>query len=89
MHTAACCPVAIPAPAIPTQRGWLQRGWAGLQAAWRRGIQDHRDRARLRAEWRSLQGLSDATLRDIGLAERQPWPSHSLGLRDVERNRWF
>jgi uncharacterized protein YjiS (DUF1127 family) len=78
-NTAAICTT----PVLPTQSPLLQR-WAGhLNAAW----QSWRTRARLNDELRALDGLSDGTLRDIGLAERvlqQP----TLSVLDYERGRW-
>ena len=37
---------------------------------------------------RALQGLSEETLRDIGMAERLPSQPQTLGLLDYERGRW-
>jgi len=37
---------------------------------------------------RALRGLSDETLRDIGMAERLPPRPETLGLLDYERSRW-
>lgn len=68
---------------LPTRRPLLQRWWLWLgqmSMAWRA-------RTRLNAELRALQGLSDATLRDIGMAERvvrQP----ALSATDYERGIW-
>ena len=79
MNTAATCTAIV----LPTRRPLLQR-WRNslgeIWAAWRQ-------QARRHAEMRSLEGLSDATLRDIGLAERvfqQPTRSSI----DYERGRW-
>jgi hypothetical protein len=77
-----CCAVIV-----PTQRPLLMR-WAedlqqSLSLAWRRWA----DSRRAEAERRALECLSDATLRDIGLAERG-CPSPTLGRLDWERGRW-
>ena len=84
MNTATCCSPVIVATHRPLLLRWWQDLRAAAQAAWR--VQ--RENARLRAEWRSLQGLSDATLRDIGMADRQADPGYSLGVMDHERGRW-
>ena len=82
--TTACCSPAI----VATHRPLLLRWWQDLHAAAQAAWQAHREKAQLRAEWRSLQGLSDATLRDIGMADRQVEPRYTLGVQDHERGRW-
>ena len=79
MNTAANCMPTI-LPTRPTLLRRLERAVVDAWAAWRA-------RSRLHAELRALQALSDATLRDIGLAERvldQP----GLSALDYERGRW-
>ena len=76
----ACCP----APILRTQRPLWERLWLGLQdhrAAWRAAAFERRSH-------QALQGLSDETLRDIGMAERLPQRPQTLGLMDYERGRW-
>ena len=74
---------AYTATVLATRHPLLQRwGWR-LLAAW----QAWREQARGNAELRALEALSDATLRDIGMAERvlqQP----GVSLIDYERGRW-
>ena len=82
--TTTCCPTTV----LPTRPLPLLRWSRDLRDAARAAVQAYRDRARRRAEWRSLQGLSDATLRDIGLADRQMDPPYTLGVLDHERGRW-
>ncbi len=84
MNTASCCSPVI----VATQGPLLLRWWQDLHAAVRAAWLAQRAKARLRAEWRSLQGLSDATLRDIGMADRQIEPHYTLGVQDHERGRW-
>ena len=84
MNTATCCPATV----LPTRPLPLVRWWRALREAAHAAAQAYRDRAQRRAEWRSLQGLSDATLRDIGLADRQAEPGYTLGVLDHERGRW-
>ena len=69
---------------LPVQRPLWVRAWSCMQAvaaAWRAA-------AHQRQSLRALQGLSDETLRDIGMAERLPSRSQTLGLLDYERGRW-
>ena len=84
MNTATTCATNCPTtPTRSTRAAVLQRlQWrlAGTWAAWRR-------QSRLHAELRALEGLSDATLRDIGLSDRvlqQP----GLSALAYERGRW-
>lgn len=84
---AACCPSPVSAPVVmvlPTHRPLLQRIWLDLQG-WRQSWRAH---AELRRQLRALEGLSDSTLRDIGLAERLPVQRPGLSLMDLERGRW-
>ena len=88
MNTTTCHPAIASAIILRTPRALPQRLWLWLQeyaAAWRAQA---RARMQLRAQLRSLQGLSDGTLRDIGMAERMPYQPHTLGLLDYERGRW-
>ena len=55
---------------------WAQALWHTLQ-----------QQSQRRSEDRALRLLSDATLRDIGLAERVP-QQPTLGVLDYERGRW-
>jgi uncharacterized protein YjiS (DUF1127 family) len=71
--------------------GWLQHTAAfgsALKAAFGGFVQRWRDQRRLDAELRTLEALSDETLRDIGLAERvlPRMPTPSLLYRD--RGLW-
>jgi len=76
--------VCYPTVCLSTARPWWQREWLAALAAVRRWSQRSRERAALRA----LEGLSEHTLRDIGLAERLPSRPATLGLMDYERGRW-
>jgi uncharacterized protein YjiS (DUF1127 family) len=80
---ALCCP-AIPAIPLPTRRPLLQRLWLDLQHL----RQCWREHAEVQQQLRALRGLSDSTLRDIGMAERMPVQSATLSLADYERGRW-
>ncbi len=82
-HT-SCCP---PLP-ILTSRPWLAMALDEARTRLRAWRQARQDRARRRAEWQVLQQLSDATLRDIGLSDRQIEPRMTLGVLDHERGRW-
>jgi hypothetical protein len=77
-----CC-----AEIVPTQRPvalrWLEDTRAALAAAWKRYEADRR----LEAEQRTLREMPEATLRDIGLAERR-FDDPTLGRVDWERGRW-
>lgn len=84
MNTATCCSPVVVATRRPLPLRWWEDLQARAHALWRA----HRAHAQLRAERRSLQGLSDATLRDIGLADRQVDPAYTLGVMDHERGRW-
>jgi uncharacterized protein YjiS (DUF1127 family) len=84
MNTATCCSPVV----LATRQSLPLRWWGDLKAQTAGLWQAHRARAQLRAERRSLQGLSDATLRDIGLADRQIDPAYTLGVLDHERGRW-
>ena len=85
MSTTCTYPPASPAAVVtPTFRPLWQRLWlaaAATVAAWRHA-------ARQRAEWRALEGLSDETLRDIGMAERLLPRQPTLPWVDVDRGRW-
>jgi hypothetical protein len=72
-----------PIAAIATYHPLPQRMWAGLKEAWAEWRAASLHRARLKV----LQGLSDATLHDIGLAEQVP-ARDTLSLLDYERARW-
>jgi hypothetical protein len=76
MNTTACPPATLPQP----QAAW-RRWWADALLRWR-------ERALARAQWRALQGLSDAALRDIGLAEKGRPRLERNSLADYERPRW-
>ena len=77
-NTATCI---SPLPPV-TQAVWrrLLRHALATWRAWRAQVRWSR-------EIRALEALSDATLRDIGLAERVPY-SPACPLRDYERGRW-
>ena len=78
--TQTCSLVTVPT----TQRPLWARLWRCMQAvaaSWRAAAYE-------RQCLRALQGLSDETLRDIGMAERLPSRSQTLGLLDYERGRW-
>lgn len=76
-------PVLAPTQA-PTQRPLWARLGLGLQAA----VASWQAAAYQRHCQRALQGLSEETLRDIGMAERLPSQPQTLGLLDYERGRW-
>ena len=84
-----CCPSVV----VPTQRPMWQRGWDDLSAWLLGGVARLRQtlgqQARRQARHRTLQGLSDATLRDIGMADGLPPRQPSLTLLDYERGRLF
>jgi uncharacterized protein YjiS (DUF1127 family) len=61
---------------------------AAVMAVVRDFAESWRRRRRLDAELRTLEALSDETLRDIGLAERVLPRSATLGSLDYERGRW-
>jgi uncharacterized protein YjiS (DUF1127 family) len=77
---------------LATHRPLWRRGWPDLLTAlvayWQAQRLAQQDRARARAEWRSLRDLSDATLRDIGMGDRQFEPRYTLGVLDQDRGRW-
>lgn len=79
----ASTPTQAPAQA-PTQRPLWARVVLGLQAA----VASWQAAAYQRHCQRALQGLSEETLRDIGMAERLPSQPQTLGLLDYERGRW-
>lgn len=70
-------------PVLSTQSPLLQRLVEQLSAAWK----GWRAQTRLDNELRALESLSDATLRDIGMAERVPQQA-TLSSIDYERGRW-
>ena len=76
---AVTCQTILTPQKPPLLQRWVQH----LTDAWKAW----RAQARLAAEIRALEALSDATLRDIGLAERVPYRP-TLALRDYERGRW-
>lgn len=82
VNPACCTPVVVPTQrALPSRwledlREHLLAAWACWQAA-----------RRAHAEQRTLDALSDATLRDIGLAERRN-DQPTLARIDWERGRW-
>jgi uncharacterized protein YjiS (DUF1127 family) len=78
--TSSCYPPVV----LPTQRPLLQRWLADLTEGW----EAWRARAAESRALRAMEGLSDETLRDIGMAERLPPQPVSLGLLDYERGRW-
>lgn len=73
-----------PACVIPTRQPPCVRWRLDMAAAW----QAWRAQRAAQAGWRALEGLSDSTLRDIGLAERLPYRPPTLGTHDLERGRW-
>lgn len=77
-----CCAVIVPTQR-PLAERWLDDVKVQIDRAWRRW----KAVRRLHAEQRALQGLSDATLRDIGLAELR-YDDPMLGRFDWERGRW-
>ena len=44
--------------------------------------------AQRQRQWRALQGLSERTRRDIGLADDGPPPAYGVSAADCERMRW-
>jgi hypothetical protein len=80
MNTAACCPL----PALPTARPWWQSLLLDLESE----LSDWKARRVERLTARALQGLSQHTLRDIGMAERVLGRTTSTSLVDCERGRW-
>lgn len=78
-----CCTPVV----VPTQRPlavrWLEDLREDLRAAW----VSWQAARRAHAEHRTLAALSDATLRDIGLAERR-YDEPTLPRLDWERGRW-
>jgi uncharacterized protein YjiS (DUF1127 family) len=78
----ACCAEIVPTRR-PAALRWLEDARAALAAAWPR-YEAHR---RIDAEQRMLREMSEATLRDIGLAERR-FDDPTLGRIDWERGRW-
>jgi uncharacterized protein YjiS (DUF1127 family) len=77
-----CAPVVV-----ATHHSWLERAWHHAVQATVNAYVAWGERARARANWRAMQGLSDQTLRDIGWAERLPLRP-TLGTLDYERSRW-
>ncbi len=84
MSTVACCTPSI----IPTHTPLLRRAWQAACARLERITDPWKRHAREHAQRQALLGLSDSTLRDIGLAERLPAQRHTLGVLDHERGRW-
>ncbi len=80
MNTAVCCPP----PALPTARPWWQSLLLDLESE----LSDWKARRVERLTARALQGLSQHTLRDIGMADRVPDRTSSPGLNEYERSRW-
>lgn len=62
-----CCLAHDPSPTRIATPTWAAR----LTDLWSEAVQGWRDRARVHAELRALDGLDDRTLHDIGLAERR------------------
>ena len=79
-----CCPAVI----VPTQRPLWQRAWDDLSAGLLAVVADVREQARRHARQRTLQGLSEETLRDIGLADCLPPRQPTVNVLDYERGRW-
>jgi uncharacterized protein YjiS (DUF1127 family) len=79
---ACCTPVVVPTHR-PLALRWLEDVREDLLAAW----SNWQAARRAHAEQRTLDALSDATLRDIGLAERR-WDDPTLSRVDWERGRW-
>jgi hypothetical protein len=77
-----CCAVIVPTQR-PLAERWLDDVKTQVGLAWRRWNEVRR----LHAEQRALEGLSDSTLRDIGMAERG-YRSPTLQGLDWERGRW-
>lgn len=65
--TTICHTHGVDSATLPVEQTWAAR----LKAMWRAQLQGWRDRSRLHAEMRALDGLDDRTLHDIGLAERR------------------
>jgi uncharacterized protein YjiS (DUF1127 family) len=74
-----CCPETFPADPI-NARQLMATGSTYLSTLWRAW----RERRLERAKWRALEELSDATRRDLGLAERQ---MHAPGALSPSRSR--
>jgi uncharacterized protein YjiS (DUF1127 family) len=77
-----CC-----ATLVPTQRPRLLRWAQALQETLSAAGRHWHAARRLHAEQRALEGLPDATLRDIGLAERGR-AEPTLNRFDWERGGW-
>jgi hypothetical protein len=77
-----CCAVIVPTRR-PLAERWLDELKEQLGLAWRRWSEVRR----LHAEQCALDGLSDSTLRDIGMAERR-YDNPTLNRADWERGRW-
>ena len=82
--TQTCCLVTV----LHTQRPLWARLWSHFWIDVQAVVASWRAAAHQRQCLRALQGLSDETLRDIGMAERLPSRSQTLGLLDYERGRW-
>jgi hypothetical protein len=84
MNATACCPPPPVAAVLP----WWQQMGLDLREDLRQAFCAWQAARHERLAWRAMQGLSDHTLRDIGMAERLPPQSVTLSLLDYERSRW-
>jgi len=82
--TQTCGPVSL----VPTRRPLWARLWRHFWLDVQAFVASWRAAAHQRRCLRALRGLSDETLRDIGMAERLPPRPETLGLLDYERSRW-
>ena len=80
--------VSCPAVIVPTRSPLWQRAWDDLSGGLLALVADVREQARRHARQRSLQGLSEETLRDIGLADSLPPRQPTVNVLDYERGRW-
>ena len=84
MNTTVCCPL----PAGPTTHPWWHELWVDFRADLRADLRAWQASRMERLTLRALQGLSQHTLRDLGMAERLPHKPTTLGLMEYERARW-
>jgi uncharacterized protein YjiS (DUF1127 family) len=82
----AVCQSSLSPAALPALT--RLRPWQGPWQSARTTLATWRANADLRAQLRALEGLSDATLRDIGMAERMPVRQPGLSAIDYERLRF-
>jgi uncharacterized protein YjiS (DUF1127 family) len=80
MHPAQAS-VFVPRPAPSAARWRPPRGLTAWWQQWEKWQEQTASQRRLRA----LQGLSDATLRDIGLADQMPPRREPFSMLDFER----